>query len=115
MTAGPTERAFRFLKRTSVNCGALEAGTGVTEAESGGVVLAGKADGGDPEGAAGRPGGDSSCASAIEKANGKATKASRVFISVELKSWRFAAVEQAVAAATLPKNSVATLYERRHI
>jgi len=43
MTAGPIDRAFRFLKRTSVNCGAPADGAGVTEADSGGVVLAGDA------------------------------------------------------------------------
>ena len=43
MTAGPIERAFRFLKSTSLNCGAPEEGAGVTEADNGGVVLAGDA------------------------------------------------------------------------
>ena len=42
------ERALRFLKSTSVNCGAPEDGAGVTEADNGGVVPAGDAAGGDP-------------------------------------------------------------------
>jgi len=60
MTAGPIERAFKFLKRTSVNCGETEDGAGVTEADNGGVVLAGEAAGGDPAAAGGDAGGDSS-------------------------------------------------------
>ncbi len=44
ITAGPIERAFRFLKSTSVSCGVPEEGTGVTDADKAGVVLAGDAD-----------------------------------------------------------------------
>jgi len=60
MTAGPMDRAFKFLKRTSVNCGAPEDGAGVTEADNGGVVLTGEATGGDPAAAGADAGGDSS-------------------------------------------------------
>jgi len=60
MTAGPIERALRFLKSTSVNCGALEDGAGVTEADNGGVVLTGEAAGAEPAAAGADAGGDSS-------------------------------------------------------
>jgi hypothetical protein len=63
------ERALRFLKSTSVNCGALEDGAGVTEADNGGVVPAGDAAGGDPPGGGAEAGGDSSCANASEQIN----------------------------------------------
>ena len=43
ITAGPIERAFKFLNSTSVSCGVVGEGAGVTLAESGGVVLAGDA------------------------------------------------------------------------
>jgi hypothetical protein len=56
------ERAFTFLKRTSVSCGAPGAGAGVTLEDKGGVVLAGEALGdAPPTGEA--LGGVSSCAS----------------------------------------------------
>jgi hypothetical protein len=58
ITAGPIDRALRFLNRTSVNCAGPDDGAGVTEADNAGVVLAGEADG-----AAGdEAGGDSSWA-----------------------------------------------------
>ena len=60
MTAGPIERAFKFLKRTSVNCGAPEEGAGVTEADNGGVVLAGDAAAGELAVAGADAGGGSS-------------------------------------------------------
>jgi len=60
MTAGPIERALRFLKSTSVSCDAPEDGAGVTEADNGGVVLAGDAAGGDPALSGADAGGDSS-------------------------------------------------------
>jgi len=63
------ERALRFLKSTSVNCGAPEDGAGVTEADNGGVVAAGDAAGGDPAAAGVEAGGDSSCATASEQTN----------------------------------------------
>jgi len=63
------ERALRFLKSTSVNCGAPEDGAGVTEADNGGVVPAGDAAGGDPAAAGVEAGGDSSCATASEQIN----------------------------------------------
>ena len=59
ITAGPIERAFRFLKSTSVSCGTLGEGAGVSEEESGGVVLAGDA-AGDATLIGKRPGGVSS-------------------------------------------------------
>ena len=58
-------RAFKFLKRTSLSCGAPGEGTGVTEADNGGVVLTGDALAEAPlAGAAGS--GVSSCAARIE-------------------------------------------------
>jgi len=65
ITAGPIERAFRFLKSTSVSCGTVGEGAGVTEEESGGVVLADDA-AGETLLIGGRPGGVSSCADRIE-------------------------------------------------
>src|SRR5438128_3627638 len=43
MTAGPIARAFKFLKKTSLSCGAPDEGAGVTEADNGGVVSTGDA------------------------------------------------------------------------
>ena len=106
MTAGPIARALRFLKSTSLNCGAPEVGAGVTEADSGGVVAAGKAADGDPAGAEDEPGGDSSCASAIEQTNKVTMKASRVLISVKDKSWRFAFRRQAHRCFCAAENAV---------
>jgi len=55
------ERALRFLKSTSVNCGEPEVGAGATEADNGGVVLTGEATAeGDPATAGADAGGDSS-------------------------------------------------------
>ena len=96
MTAGPIERAFKFLKRTSDNCGAPEEGAGVTEADNGGVVLAGAATAGEPAVAGADAGGDSSWANAIEKPTNKPKiRATRVLISVKLSGWRFSVAEQA--------------------
>jgi hypothetical protein len=69
MTAGPIDRAFKFLKRTSVNCGAPAEGAGATEADNGGVVLAGDATGGEPAATGAEAGGDSSWASETEQTN----------------------------------------------
>jgi len=83
ITAGPIERALRFLKSTSVNCGAPEVGAGVagvTDADNGGVVLSGEAAGRDPPAAGEDAGGDSSCANEIEASNRPDTTASRVLI-----------------------------------
>src|SRR6266404_3067235 len=66
MTAGPIERALRFLKSTSVNCGAPEVDAGVTDAESAGVVFSGEAAGRGAAPAGEEAGGDSSCARQIE-------------------------------------------------
>ena len=66
ITAGPIERAFRFLKSTSVSCGALGEGAGVTEEDKSGVA-AGDAIGDAP--LTGEwPGGVSSWAGKIETA-----------------------------------------------
>jgi len=105
MTAGPIERALRFLKRTSVNCGGPDDGAGVTEADNGGVVLSGEAAGREPAPAGDDAGGDSSCAKQIEARMRLNTTTSRVLIKLKNKSWRFAVREQAVAAATLPEKS----------
>ena len=82
ITAGPIDRAFRFLKRTSVNCGAPELGAGVIEADNGGVVPTGEA-ARDAPAAAGDAGGDSSWAKEIEQTRKALTKASRLLIGVE--------------------------------
>jgi hypothetical protein len=81
MTAGPIARALRFLKRMSVSCGAPEDGAGVTEADSGGVVLPGEAAGGEPAVTGAEAGGVSSCAKEIEASNRPDTTASRVVIN----------------------------------
>ena len=114
MTAGPIERALRFLKSTSVPCGAPVEGAGVTEADNGGVVLAGDAAAGEPAAAAAEAGGDSSCANESEQINKPKIEANRVLISVRNKSWRLRRYRQAVAAATL-QISVAAFRERRNI
>src|SRR5213075_597602 len=89
MTAGPIERTLRFLKSTSVNCGAPEDGAGVTETDKGGVVLAGDAAGGDPADAGADAGGDSSCANEIERPTNKPKiETNRVLISLRHKPWR---------------------------
>src|SRR5437868_14161745 len=112
MTAGPIERAFRFLKSTSVNCGTPEEGAGVTEADNGGVVLAGDTAGGDPAAPGADAGGDSSCANKMERLRNEAKiRATRVLISLRNKSWQFHAVEQAPRLQI----SVAAFYERRNI
>src|ERR1700726_258271 len=95
MTAGPMARAFRFLKSTSVSCGAVDetVAAGVTEEESAGEAPAGGTLG---DSAAGDlAGGVSSCASAIEETNHATMKASRVLISMEDKSWPFTLAGQA--------------------
>ncbi len=40
ITAGPMARAFKFLKNTSVNCGAVAEGDGVAADDKAGVLLA---------------------------------------------------------------------------
>ena len=77
----PIERAFRFLKSTSVNCGAPEVGAGVTEADNAGLVLSGNAAGRTPAAAGEEPGGDSSWAKEIEVSSRLDTTASRVLIN----------------------------------
>ena len=52
----------------------------MTEADIGGVVLAGDAAGGDPAAAGAEAGGDSSCANASEQINKAELKASRILI-----------------------------------
>src|SRR5437660_1146584 len=97
MTAGPIERALRFLKSTSVPCGAPVDGDGATEADNGGVVLAG---------------GDSSCANETERLTNEAKiRATRVLISLRNKSWQFHPVEQAPRLQI----SVAAFRQRRNI
>jgi hypothetical protein len=95
MTAGPIERALRFLKRTSVNRGAPVVGTGLTDADSGGVVLRGDPAGDEPAPVGEEPGGDSSCAKQIDARIRPDITISRILISVEDKSWRFAVGGQA--------------------
>jgi len=100
------------LKSTSVPCGAPVDGTGVTEADNGGVVLAGDAAGGEPAAAGGETGGDSSCANETERLTNEAKiRATRVLISLRNKSWQFHAVEQAPRLQI----SVAAFRERRNI
>jgi hypothetical protein len=112
MTAGPIERALRFLKSTSVNCGAPEDGAGVTEADNGGVVLAGDAAAGEVAVIGADAGDDSSCANETERlANEAKIRATRVVISLRNKSWQFHAVEQAPRLQI----SVAAFRQRRNI
>jgi hypothetical protein len=102
ITAGPIDRAFKFLKSTSVNCGVPEDAAGVTEADNGGVVLAGDAAAGELALIGAEAGGDSSCPSNIERLTNKPKiRATRVLIRLKDKSWRLASFRQAVAAATL--------------
>jgi hypothetical protein len=82
MTAGPIERALRFLNITSVNCGAPEEGGGVTEADNAGVVLAGEATAGELA-FVGEGGGVSSCANDIDASNRPETTKNRVVIGWE--------------------------------
>ncbi len=80
ITAGPMARAFKFLKRTSLICGVPGEGTGVTEADNGGVVLTGDALG-EAAAVGAAPGGVSSWASEIERLTNKPKiKAYRVII-----------------------------------
>jgi len=81
ITAGPIERALRFFKSTSANCGAPEVGAGMTEADNDGVVLSDEAAGRDTPAAGDDAGGDSSCAKEIEASNRPDTTASRVLIN----------------------------------
>ena len=68
ITAGPMARAFKFLKSTSVSCGALGDGAGVTLEVNGGVVAAAEALGDTPP--VGDPlGGVSSCVGRKETAH----------------------------------------------
>ena len=73
ITAGPIERAFRFLKSTSVNC------SGVAEGEGGGVSAAGNGDvvlSGEGAGvSAGEPIGDVFASSCANRGNAKQSEA----------------------------------------
>ena len=112
MTAGPIERALRFLKSTSVPCGVPVDGDGATEADNGGVVLAGDAAAGEPAAAGAEAGGDSSCANETERLTNEAKiRATRVLISLRNKSWQFHLVEQAPRLQI----SVAAFRQRRNI
>ena len=95
ITAGPIERALRFLKSTSLRCGEPEDGAGVTEADNAGALFSGEAAGRDPAPPGKDAGGDSSCPNAIETNNRPDTTRSRVLIGVKDKSWRFALERQA--------------------
>jgi hypothetical protein len=75
ITAGPIERAFRFLKSTSVSCGALGKGGGVKEEDKSGDA-AGDAIGDAPL-TGERPGGVSSWAGKIETAQIKRSEAQK--------------------------------------
>src|SRR5438105_14255718 len=112
MTAGPIERALRFLKSTSVPCGAQVDGAGVTEADNGGVVLAGDAAAGEPAAAGAEADGDSSCANETERLTNEAKiRATRVLIGLRNKSWQFQPVEQAPRLQI----AVASCGQRRNI
>src|SRR2546423_1313834 len=80
MTAGPIARALRFLKRTSVNCGAPEVGAGVTEADNAGVVLSGETAVRGPAPAGEDAGGGFSCGEQIERRARPNRTTSRVLI-----------------------------------
>jgi hypothetical protein len=90
------------LKRTSVSVGGPDDGTGVTDADNGGVVLAGDATGDDPPAAGDEAGGDSSCANPTVLIKKAKAKASLVLISMEHKSWRFAVGGQAHRRLKIP-------------
>ena len=68
ITAGPMARAFKFLKSTSVSCGAIGDGAGVTLEDNGGVVAVFDALG-DPPPVGDMLGGVSSCAGRKETAH----------------------------------------------
>jgi len=95
-----------------VSWGGPDDGTGVTDADNGGVMVAGDATDDDPPAAGDEAGGDSSCASPTVLIKRAKAKASLVLINVKDKSWRFAIGGQ---VQRVPKNCVAALYERRHI
>src|ERR1043166_4307843 len=74
ITAGPIERAFRFLKRTSVSWGGVGEGVGVTEEDENGL--------GEDEGVGDGairllPGGVCSCAIKIEIVKNQANSAQK--------------------------------------
>src|SRR5260370_35392292 len=95
MTAGPIERALRFLKSSSVNCGAPEDGAGVTKADKGGVVLAGDAAAGEGAVIGADAGGDSACANETETLTNEAKiRATRLLVNLGNKEWHFHAAEQ---------------------
>jgi hypothetical protein len=104
MTAGPIERALRFLKSTSVNCGAPEDGAGVTEADNGGVVLIGEAAGGEAALTGADAGGVSSWAKRAEVTNKSATK-NRILIRWMMFIPLFAVVGQAHRLLTLNRTA----------
>ena len=81
MTAGPIDRALRFLKSTSVSCGAAEDGAGEADADNAGLVLSGEAAGREPAVTGEEAGGDSSWAKEIEASSRPDTTASRVVIN----------------------------------
>jgi len=60
ITAGPIERAFKFLKSTSVSCGGVGEGVGVADKDKSAVAV------GDATVVGGRPGCVCSCAGKIE-------------------------------------------------
>ena len=74
-------------------------------------MLAGEAAGGDPAGAGADPGGDSSCAKTTELTNKNAAR--NLIVIGEMAFITLLVVVGQVRR--LPKNSVAALYERRHI
>ena len=94
MTAGPIERALRFLKSTSVNCGAPEDGAGGTEADNGGVVLIGEAAEAEAALTGADAGGVSSWARIAEVTNKSATR-NRILIRWMMFIPLFAVVGQA--------------------
>lgn len=80
ITAGPIQRAFKFLKRTSVSDGAPVDGAGLILEEAGGVVAAGDVACAESELDGEEAGGDSSCANEMEQISKAGIKISRVFI-----------------------------------
>jgi len=101
-------RAFKFLKRTSLSWGAPGEGTGVTEADNGGVVLTGDALAEAPlTGPAG--GGVSSCAfriDALQIEMDETTRRSRVVMVGHFS-------QRSTLGDAGNSSSVAALYERR--
>ena len=75
ITAGPIERAFRFLKSTSVSCGGVGEEVGVADDDKKAVAVGESV--GDVPAVGSRPGGVSSCPGKLEISQIQASKAQK--------------------------------------